>query len=205
MDIKNNMRPIHPGEILREEFLVPLGMSAHALAIQLKVPAPRIYAIMNEQRVITPDTALRLANYFGTTPEFWLNLQTAYDLKVAQRELGPRINKEVRSRNAAWFLHLTGEENGNKTCQVLIIELKVKVQALKWYPFLVMHRWWMIKNKSKGIKSWPEDDRPREKLLKRGASALSNSELLAILLRTGVEGNSEISKYWGQVLYYNNI
>ena len=101
MNTKNNMRPIHPGEILREEFLVPLGMSAHALALELKVPAPRIYAILNEHRAITPDTALRLANYFGTTPEFWLNLQTAYDLKVAQRKLGPRINKEVHSRNAA--------------------------------------------------------------------------------------------------------
>jgi antitoxin HigA-1 len=101
MNTKNNMRPIHPGEILREEFLVPLGMSAHALALELKVPAPRIYAIINEHRAITPDTALRLGHYFGTTPEFWLNLQTAYDLKVAQRELGPRIDKEVRSRNAA--------------------------------------------------------------------------------------------------------
>ena len=101
MNIKNNMRPIHPGEILQEEFLVPLGISAHALAHQLKVPAHRIYAIINERRAITPDTAIRLAKYFGTTPESWLNLQTAYDLKVAQRELGPRINKEVRSRNAA--------------------------------------------------------------------------------------------------------
>ena len=101
MTVKNNMRPIHPGEILREEFLVPLGMSAHALSLELKVPAPRIYAIMNEERAITPDTALRLAHYFGTTPEFWLNLQVAYDLKIAQRELGPRIDKEVRSRNVA--------------------------------------------------------------------------------------------------------
>ena len=101
MTIKNNMRPIHPGEILREEFLVPLGMSAHALALELKVPAPRIYAIMNEERAITPDTALRLSHYFGTTPEFWLNLQLAYDLKIAQKELGPRIDKEVRARNAA--------------------------------------------------------------------------------------------------------
>ncbi len=101
MTIKNNMRPVHPGEILREEFLVPLGMSAHALALELKVPAPRLYAIMNEERAVTPDTALRLAHYFGTTPEFWLNLQVAYDLKIARKELGPRIEKEVRSRNAA--------------------------------------------------------------------------------------------------------
>lgn len=101
MTVRNNMRPIHPGEILREEFLVPLGMSAHALALELKVPAPRIYAIINEERSVTPDTALRLAHYFGNTPEFWMNLQVAYDLKVAQRELGARIDKEVRSRYVA--------------------------------------------------------------------------------------------------------
>ncbi len=76
-------------------------MSTHALAIELKVPAPRLYAIMNEQRAVTPDTALRLAHYFGTTPEFWLNLQVSYDLKITQRELGPPFEKEVRSRNAA--------------------------------------------------------------------------------------------------------
>jgi addiction module HigA family antidote len=95
------MRPIHPGEILREEFLVPLGMSAHALALELRVPAPRINDIVRERRAVTPDTALRLSRYFGTTPEFWLNLQTAYDLKVAQRELKGRINKEVHARHAA--------------------------------------------------------------------------------------------------------
>jgi addiction module HigA family antidote len=101
MTPKNNMRPIHPGEILREEFLAPLGMTAHALALELKVPAPRINDIVRERRAVTPDTALRLARYFGTTPEFWLNLQTAYDLKVAQRELRARINKEVPARHAA--------------------------------------------------------------------------------------------------------
>lgn len=95
------MRPIHPGEILREEFLVPLGMSAHALALELKVPAPRINDIVRERRAVTPDTALRLARYFDTTPEFWLNLQTAYDLKIAQEEVGVRINKEVPTRLAA--------------------------------------------------------------------------------------------------------
>ena len=78
----NKMRPIHPGEVLREEFLVPLRMSAHALALELKVPAPRINEIVRERRTITPDTALRLARYFGTTPQFWLNMQTSYDLKI---------------------------------------------------------------------------------------------------------------------------
>lgn len=101
MSPKNNMRPIHPGEILREEFLVPLGMSAHVLALELKVPAPRINDIVRERRAVTPDTALRLARYFDTTPEFWLNLQTAYDLKIAQKEVGVRINKEVPTRLAA--------------------------------------------------------------------------------------------------------
>ncbi len=101
MNPKNGMRPIHPGEILREEFLVPLDMSAHALALELKVPAPRINDIVRERRAVTPDTALRLARYFGTTPEFWLNLQSAYDLKVARRELGARIDREVRTREAA--------------------------------------------------------------------------------------------------------
>jgi addiction module HigA family antidote len=80
----NGMRPIHPGEILREEFLVPLGLSANALALALHVPAPRVNDIVRERRSISPDTALRLARFFGTTPEFWLDLQTAHDLKTAQ-------------------------------------------------------------------------------------------------------------------------
>lgn len=101
MNPKNKMRPIHPGEVLREEFLLPLGMSAHALALELKVPAPRINDIVRERRAVTPDTALRLARYFGTTPDFWLALQSAYELKVAERELGARINQEVQARRAA--------------------------------------------------------------------------------------------------------
>lgn len=101
MSPTNRMRPIHPGEVLREEFLVPLGMSAHALAMELKVPAPRINDIVRERRSVTPDTALRLARYFGTTPQFWLNLQTSYDLKVAEREIGTRIEREVHTRLVA--------------------------------------------------------------------------------------------------------
>ena len=97
----NKMRPIHPGEVLREEFLVPLGVSAHALAMALKVPAPRINDIVRERRSITPDTALRLARYFGTTPQFWLNLQASYDLKIAERELGSKIEREVHTRLSA--------------------------------------------------------------------------------------------------------
>lgn len=83
----NNMRPIHPGEILREEYLAPLGMSANALAIKLQVPATRIGAIVNEKRSITVDTALRLARFFGGDAQTWLNLQQTYDLKIAQAEL----------------------------------------------------------------------------------------------------------------------
>lgn len=92
----NQMRAIHPGEILREEFLVPLAMSANALAMALHVPAPRINDIVRERRAITPDTALRLARYFDTSAQFWLNLQTAYDLKQAERESATRISEEVR-------------------------------------------------------------------------------------------------------------
>jgi addiction module HigA family antidote len=92
----NKMRPIHAGEILREEYLIPLGMSANALAMALHVPAPRINDIVRERRAITPDTALRLARYFGTTAAFWLNLQGTFDLKVTEGEIGRRVNDEVR-------------------------------------------------------------------------------------------------------------
>ncbi len=81
---KNRMRPIHPGEILREEFLVPLEMSANTLARALHVPANRISLILAEKRAVSADTALRLSRYFGTTPEFWLNMQKAYELRVAE-------------------------------------------------------------------------------------------------------------------------
>ena len=83
-EIRNGMRPIHPGEILREEFLVPLNLSANALAIALGVPAPRINDVARERRGITADTALRLARYFGTSAEFWMGLQADYDLRLAE-------------------------------------------------------------------------------------------------------------------------
>lgn len=92
----NRMRAIHPGEILREEYLVPLNLTAHALAMELRAPASRINDIVRERRAVTPDTALRLARYFGTTAQFWLNLQSSYDLKQAESEVGVRINQEVR-------------------------------------------------------------------------------------------------------------
>lgn len=92
----NRMRPIHPGEILREEYLVPLNMSPHALAIGLRAPASRINDIVRERRAVTPDTALRLARCFGTTAQFWLNLQSSFDLKRAEIASGKLINREVR-------------------------------------------------------------------------------------------------------------
>lgn len=90
----NNMRAIHPGEIIREEYLKPLGMSANALATALRVSAPRINDVVREKRSISVDTALRLARYFDTTAQFWLNLQTSYDLKVAQKS-AEAIQREV--------------------------------------------------------------------------------------------------------------
>lgn len=95
MAIKNGMRPIHPGEILREDYLMPLSMSAHALSVALHVPASRINDIVRERRGITADTAMRLARYFGGDAQSWLNLQTVYDLKMAERELEAKISKEV--------------------------------------------------------------------------------------------------------------
>jgi addiction module HigA family antidote len=92
---KNGMRPVHPGEILREDYLAELDMSANALARALHVPAPRVNDIVRERRGVTADTALRLARYFGSTPEFWLNLQTAYDLRRAEIAAGRKIAREV--------------------------------------------------------------------------------------------------------------
>lgn len=93
--IKNGMRPVHPGEVLREDFLVELGMSANALARALNVPAPRINDIVRERRGVSADTALRLARYFGGDAQSWLNLQSMYDLRVAEIAAGKKIEREV--------------------------------------------------------------------------------------------------------------
>lgn len=92
----------HPGEVLREEFMAPLGISANALAIALRVPATRITAIIRDgsSRAVTADTALRLARYFGTTPQFWLNLQQAHDLSLVEHDSGPTIARDVQPRTA---------------------------------------------------------------------------------------------------------
>jgi len=93
--IKNGMRPVHPGEVLREDYLVPLGTNAHALAKALNVPAPRINDIVRERRGISADTAMRLARYFGGDARSWLDLQAAYDLRVAEIASAKRIAREI--------------------------------------------------------------------------------------------------------------
>ncbi|KAF1697177.1 HigA family addiction module antitoxin [Pseudoxanthomonas koreensis] len=90
------MRPVHPGEVLREDYLEALGMSANALSKALAVPAPRINDIVRERRGVSADTAMRLARYFGGDARSWLNLQAAYDLRVAELENARRIEREVK-------------------------------------------------------------------------------------------------------------
>ena len=97
---RDRLPPIHPGEILREEFLAPLRMSAHELALALRVPATRINDIVNEKRGITADTALRLSRYFGTTSRFWMNMQASWELETAEDELGKAVKREVLPRSA---------------------------------------------------------------------------------------------------------
>jgi len=92
--------PASPGEILRDEFLAPLGVSVYALANAIKVPRSRVNDIVRGRRSVTADTALRLARYFGTTPEFWINLQSHHDLEIAKHESRARIEKEVAPRAA---------------------------------------------------------------------------------------------------------
>jgi addiction module HigA family antidote len=98
MSRTTGLPPIHPGEILREELMRPLGLSIHRLARELRVPPTRISEIVNERRAITADTALRLARYFRSTPQFWMNLQATYDLKVETRRSATRIAREVEPR-----------------------------------------------------------------------------------------------------------
>ena len=100
---KNRRRlpPVHPGEILSEDLLKPLGISLNRLGRDLRVPVTRVSEIAHGRRSITADTALRLARYFDTTPEFWMNLQAAYDLDAAQRASADRITRDVHPREAA--------------------------------------------------------------------------------------------------------
>ncbi|PYT78442.1 MAG: addiction module antidote protein, HigA family [Acidobacteria bacterium] len=95
------LKPVHPGEILHEEFMKPLGLSMNKLALDLRVPVTRIADIVGERRGITADTALRLARYFKNTPVFWMNLQTRYDLEVAQDELAAKVERDVQPLETA--------------------------------------------------------------------------------------------------------
>ena len=97
------LKPVHPGEILREEFMNPLGLSANRLALDLRVPVTRISEIVNERRAISTETALRLACYFNTTPEFWMNLQTQHDLDSAEDRILAEIKRDIRPLKAGVF------------------------------------------------------------------------------------------------------
>lgn len=99
--VKYGMRPVHPGEILREDYMKPLSLSANRLAQELGVTPARVNEIVRERRGITGDTALRLARYFGTDAMSWLNLQSQYDLRVAEQAAGSAIKKSVKPRRAA--------------------------------------------------------------------------------------------------------
>lgn len=92
--------PTHPGEVLREDFLVPLALSQYALARAIGVPQIRVSEIVHGKRAVTPDTALRLARYFGTSAEFWLGMQATYDLETARDRVGSEIEAQVRPRAA---------------------------------------------------------------------------------------------------------
>ncbi len=97
-ELKNRMRPVHPGEILKEDVLTSMSLSANALARELRVPVTRISEILHGRRAITADTALRLARYLGTSAQFWLNLQASYDLKIAEQLLGKKIEHAIHPR-----------------------------------------------------------------------------------------------------------
>jgi addiction module HigA family antidote len=99
MGIKNGMRPVHPGEVLRKDYLIPLGMSVNALAKALHVPTPRLNEVARERRGITADTALRLARYFGGDAQSWLNLQAMYELRMAEIASAKKIEREVQVRS----------------------------------------------------------------------------------------------------------
>jgi len=95
------LKPVHPGEILREEFMKPLGLSMNKLALDLRVPVTRIAEIVHQRRGITADTALRLARYFKTAPVFWMNLQVRYQLEVAEDEQADKVARDVQPLEAA--------------------------------------------------------------------------------------------------------
>jgi antitoxin HigA-1 len=101
------LKPVHPGEILRQEFMAPLRLSMNRMAMDLRVPVTRIADIVNQRRGITADTALRFARYFKNSPAFWMNLQTRYDLEVAEDEIAAKVERDVRPLETA----MTGRDS----------------------------------------------------------------------------------------------
>lgn len=100
-NMSKKLKPVHPGEVLREEFLIPAGMSVNQLALALRISTPRLNQIVRGISAVTPNTALRLARYLNTTPDFWLNLQLQHDLDIAADREGPAIEREVFPRKSA--------------------------------------------------------------------------------------------------------
>jgi addiction module HigA family antidote len=99
--MSKKLKPVHTGEVLREEFLFPTGMSVNQLALALRISTPRLNQVVRGISAVTPNTALRLARYLNTTPDFWLNLQLQYDLDIAEDREGPAIEREVFPRKSA--------------------------------------------------------------------------------------------------------
>src|SRR5580698_17184 len=122
---------IHPGEILRCEFLEPLSMSVNALALALRVPAPRINDIVRGKRAISADTALRLERYFGASAQFWLNLQIAYDLRIATEAAGQQIANEIEPLARARRPKLPGMPRGHAQAAALAAKVSGSVAAVK--------------------------------------------------------------------------
>jgi antitoxin HigA-1 len=98
---RKKLKPVHPGEILSEEFMAPLGLSMNKMAMDLRVAVTRIADIVNEKRGITAETALRFARYFNNSPSFWMNLQTRYELEVAEDELAAKVERDVQPLETA--------------------------------------------------------------------------------------------------------
>ena len=108
---EDKLNPVNPGEVLLEEFLKPMGLSQNRLALDIGVSPRRINEIVLEKRRITADTALRLARYFGTSPQFWLGLQTDYDLDIAKESLGNRLEREVRELSMVGQMNKVGDRD----------------------------------------------------------------------------------------------
>jgi len=99
--VVKKLKPVHPGEILREEFMKPLGLSMNKMAMDLRVPVTRIAEIVGERRSVTADSALRFARYFKNSPTFWMNLQSRYDLEVAEDEIAAKVERDVQPLESA--------------------------------------------------------------------------------------------------------